>query len=257
MLHLDAALTARAEKTGLIRDQAATGRFIERYPIGYAGGLNLYTYCSGDPINKSDPTGFEEIYPDESKYPSQELVDFRREYGLPNATHARMQLQYAWENDALQSQITVHFLRRNPGMMILGARSNSTSSGKVQPGGIPSQRYNSSLARSFRDVNVSSAAPQALPLNRPIGSSTSQNAAFQQHVVKIQLQGATNIRVNQQQIDLHGNRVGINRPDLQYTLNGQRYYVEYDTPSSGRGPGHMSRIMSNDPMGIVELFIHP
>ena len=39
--------------------QASTGRFIQRDPISYAGGLNLYSYCGGDPVNLSDPSGLE------------------------------------------------------------------------------------------------------------------------------------------------------------------------------------------------------
>ncbi|MCW8129163.1 MAG: RHS repeat-associated core domain-containing protein [Planctomycetota bacterium] len=34
-----------------------TGRFISADPIGYEGGLNLYNYCGGDPVNYGDPMG--------------------------------------------------------------------------------------------------------------------------------------------------------------------------------------------------------
>jgi RHS repeat-associated protein len=37
----------------------SVGRFLTRDPIGYAGGLNLYAYCNGDPINLVDPMGFD------------------------------------------------------------------------------------------------------------------------------------------------------------------------------------------------------
>jgi hypothetical protein len=61
------------------------------------------------------------------------------------------------------------------------------------------------------------------------------------------------VRVNQTQVDASGNRVGINRPDLQYTIDGKRYYVEYDKPRCGnpsaskRGDAHAQRILNNDP----------
>jgi hypothetical protein len=70
----------------------------------------------------------------------------------------------------------------------------------------------------------------------------------------LQEQGATAFRVNQQQVNVNGVRVGINRPDLQYTLNGQRYYEEVDTVLSTRGLPHAARIEANDPHGIVNLF---
>jgi RHS repeat-associated protein len=37
----------------------ARGRFITRDPIGYAAGMNLYTYCDGDPVNRIDPLGLD------------------------------------------------------------------------------------------------------------------------------------------------------------------------------------------------------
>ncbi len=64
--------------------------------------------------------------------------------------------------------------------------------------------------------------------------------------------------MNQQQLTLrNGQRVGINRPDLQFDYNGRRYHVEYDSPTSGRGPGHQSRLTANDPEADVILIIIP
>jgi RHS repeat-associated protein len=38
-----------------------TGKFINRDPIGYAGGENLYGFADGNPVNESDPSGFSSI----------------------------------------------------------------------------------------------------------------------------------------------------------------------------------------------------
>jgi hypothetical protein len=74
----------------------------------------------------------------------------------------------------------------------------------------------------------------------------------------LELIGAKNIRVNQQQLTLESTRrVGINRPDLQFDYQGRRYHVEYDSTASGRGPGHQSRITSNDPDAEIILLIVP
>jgi RHS repeat-associated protein len=107
------------------------------------------------------------------------------------------------------------------------------------------------------DLGVNKKAPPALATQgRTIGKSKNQNKAVQDRVTELKKAGATDIRIDQQQIDANGNHVGVNRPDLQYTLNGKRNYVEWDTPSSGRGAGHADRIKANDPSaGKVELII--
>ena len=94
--------------------------------------------------------------------------------------------------------------------------------------------------------------------NRPIGSSPSQNAQLQADIQYLESIGATNIRVNQQQLTYsNGQRVGINRPDLQFDYKDRRYDVEYETPTSGRGPGHQRRITSNDPNAETIILIVP
>ena len=37
---------------------SSTGRFVNRDPIGYGGGLNLYAYCANNSVNRADPGGF-------------------------------------------------------------------------------------------------------------------------------------------------------------------------------------------------------
>lgn len=72
-----------------------------------------------------------------------------------------------------------------------------------------------------QDIAVSPVAPRALVFERSIGR-TSHNRAIQEEIAGLP-RAAADIRVNQQQVNAMGQRVGINRPDLQYTLNGQRF----------------------------------
>src|SRR5690606_1172080 len=52
----------QADETGLSYRRnryydGLSGQFTQQDPIGIAGGLNLYGYAAGDPINFSDPFG--------------------------------------------------------------------------------------------------------------------------------------------------------------------------------------------------------
>ena len=59
---------------------AYTGRFVTRDPIGYKGGINLYGFADGNPVNESDPNGTQNgsracpALPD----PNESLNDYQR-----------------------------------------------------------------------------------------------------------------------------------------------------------------------------------
>ncbi|SPE60028.1 putative YD repeat protein [Verrucomicrobia bacterium] len=63
---------------------------------------------------------------------------------------------------------------------------------------------------------------------------------------------AQNIRKNQQQVDVNGNAVGNNQPDVQYDLNGQHYNVEFDT-NPLNSIDHFNKIFGNDAVSPIEL----
>jgi hypothetical protein len=67
-----------------------------------------------------------------------------------------------------------------------------------------------------------------------------------------QNEGNKDIRKNQAQVDANGNKVGNNRPDVQWTdEDGVRHYKEYDhNPKSSENHGKV--ISKNDPKGVVE-----
>jgi hypothetical protein len=106
-------------------------------------------------------------------------------------------------------------------------------------------------AIDIKDAAVSRTAPAVRPLDRPIGTSANQNQVMQEDRLALEKLGAGDFRVNQQQVDLNNNRVGINRPDLQFTYLGRRYHIEYDRPPPIRAADHGARLYANDPNAII------
>jgi len=112
--------------------------------------------------------------------------------------------------------------------------NRQAGSGRAEPAVVPVFDVAADTGtRLAQDIAVNPVAPRALGLGRSIGRP-SHNQALQADIAALP-RGATGIRVNQQQVNALGQRVGINRPDLQYTLNGQRYYVEYEGLANPRG----------------------
>ena len=61
-----------------------TGKFINRDPIGYEGGANLYGFADGNPVNESDPSGFN---PNQDKIVSAAQKNLDSVKWGPNAAH--------------------------------------------------------------------------------------------------------------------------------------------------------------------------
>lgn len=112
--------------------------------------------------------------------------------------------------------------------------------------------------RLVRDIDVNPNPPRALSTERPIGRSHYQNRLAQERIAGVEQQGGGRIRVDQQQVDAAGQRVGINRPDIQYTdATGRRIYIEYDIAPATRAVSHARRLLANDPRATVYLYTTP
>jgi RHS repeat-associated protein len=142
------------------------------------------------------------------------------------------------------------FEPKGTGPMALASVSRPGLPAEAEPAGLLQAP---STLRLAQDAGVKPNAPPPLALTRRIGSSMGQHAQLQADIAAALAQGATNVRVNQQQLDAAGNRTGTNRPDLQYTRpDGTRVHIEYDTPWSDRGLPHANRLLANDPTAVVE-----
>ena len=102
-----------------------------------------------------------------------------------------------------------------------------------------------------QDLAVNPTPPRALGLTRPIGRA-SHNQALADEIANLP-PGAYDLRVNQQQVNLDRVRVGTNRPDLQYSLDSRRHYVEFEGFDNPRGAAHENRLLANDPKAAFHL----
>jgi hypothetical protein len=137
---------------------------------------------------------------------------------------------------------------------VIGGRGGGKGTSE---GGLPKVRRG---PRDPKDIARESQNPKPPLANNgkgSIGTNPQQANDLQSWLQQAARQNARDVRVNQEQVNAAGVRVGINRPDLQYTVGNQRVYVEFDTPDSPRGEPHAQRICANDPLGIVWLVVSP
>jgi RHS repeat-associated protein len=108
-------------------------------------------------------------------------------------------------------------------------------------------------AAVWANVLSMSAGPEANGGNARQHGGPAHDAAIDQRIAELKEDpSVTNVRKNQQQVDAQGNKVGTNRPDIQYDKDGVHHVVEYDTiPANGTKHGEV--IFQNDPNAMLEL----
>jgi RHS repeat-associated protein len=114
------------------------------------------------------------------------------------------------------------------------------------------------VPRLDRDRAVDgSPAPEPLPRSRPVSQNAAINAEKNRDVLRLQEQNASQIRVDQRQVQFAANgsyvQKGWNRPDCQGIFeNKPPVHIEYDTRLEPLIE-HRDRILANDPEAMVIL----
>ena len=98
------------------------GRFTSRDPIGFAGGINLYGYCAGDPVNDADPSGCSRRAWRWSRRPSSRSCSTLRRRSRSRSAGSRQAALSAWRR-ARAPPARGRWLRALPGRSISGGRS--------------------------------------------------------------------------------------------------------------------------------------
>jgi RHS repeat-associated protein len=221
--------------------------------------LGTYTYASNNPIGLRDPDGRTIVV---YKQPNPELERLRHDTGVDLVMDWMdyfNPLAYAYDSSMNWGRAIANGTKTDVAVAsvdmvfaavftFLGLEGLAPRAPEMTAGEPPAAR------RLAQDEAVNPDAPKRLSLWRSIGKSVAQNRQMRQYMREAKAAGGRDFRVNQQQVNAAGERVGINRPDLQYTdANGVRQYVEFDDFASQRGGEHASRIMANDPAGQVTL----
>ncbi len=215
------------------------GRFLQTDPIFYKDDMDLYTYVGNDPMDRKDPTGLcaEDLCIGEAEAAAQlGNAAFTAVTGIA-AGYVTYEVATAFSNGV-----------QNAAMNASSSNNNSSSSSQ--------NSNNSGNANKNNNGNGNGNDPKKSPPPnngdaRPHGGPE-HDARINQEIQKAKSQGAENIRKNQVQTDANGNRVGNNRPDLQFDQNGKHTNVEVDN-NAVNSEAHGQTIRQNDPQANCVL----
>lgn len=140
-----------------------------------------------------------------------------------------------------------------PGMEILRARGPPAKVVSIENTGKTRATFNLEVAdyHSYFVGEPRAWVHNACPVGNdgigPKHGASDHNDAIDTKVKELEGTGAKDIRKNQQQVDAKGNKVGTNRPDLQWTdKKGQRNAMEWGR-SDDRLRAQAKTIKNNDP----------
>ena len=224
--------------------------------------LNLYSYVRNNPLSTPDLDGhfFKELWnwAHGDGWRKGAVVESTITYPEEPITNPAFYAVARGMNDAAPvvdalATATIVFVS-GPGMGMLESMAAPVGitalgvSGGPAGSGAPGPRLS-------QDIDVNPVPPAANNGNGTVGPSPTQNTEVQADVAAGRAAGHTDIRVNQQQVNAQGERVGVNRPDLQSTdANGVRHYSEYDR-SAQNAAGHHARTLANDPNSVTHTTI--
>jgi hypothetical protein len=113
--------------------------------------------------------------------------------------------------------------------------------------------FNDGVARGRSEAMQNAIGPKPNDGNAKPHGGADHDKAIDKEVSNLKKDpSVSNIRKNQQQVDVNGNKVGTNRPDVQYDQNGKHNCVEFDKCSK-RSQAHGQTINSKDPNAVIKL----
>lgn len=248
---------------------SGNGRWSEQDPIGFAGGQsNLYGYVGNNPLSGIDPLGLaneleilRQIQPATNQIgqvlkvagPGSLMLLSGGESGLLVVASAPVMTQVAAAGLVGGAAYGAGTFLEPLAAPLVTPIFKQFIDPFVAPSIAPLTPQVHPLVKLAQDLIKRRLRKALNPSGRSIGDCPNQAAQLAKDLELMEKLRALDVRVNQAQATAEGVMAGLNRPDLQGTIEGLRVLVEYDNLIGGRGAEHAARILANDQAAAVIL----